>query len=209
MGMIFGWALVGATLALALPALADAKTVTIGPRMQPSLNISEGCAFEHPDCGYVQSALPKSLLVRIPANGTITAWRVEGFKGTARLLIFKAHHGRYTIVSRSRAHHKRCVVTNSSGICGPAFSTVYTFSTHQPARKDEFIGIELISPANCNTTPDDQACADIGVFTGFTTNPVKGASGKYFDPTPALRHATNPKQSTSGEIMVNADLKTG
>lgn len=197
-------------LAAAFPGLALARTVTVGPAMGTLVNAGFGCAFEHPSCAYANVSLQKPQLTRIPARGTITTWRVETFDGTARLLILLKRHGQFQVVTRSRRQFKKCVVTNSSGICGPGFSRVYTFHTHLSVKSGEYLGIQLLSPKNCNTTPDDQTCSNIGYYDGTTVSPVHGSSYRYFDPAQSSRLSSPKKEpGGNGQIMVNADLRTG
>jgi hypothetical protein len=198
---------------LALPAVAAAatSTVTLGPQLPASSGISEGCAFEHADCADLQTALDSGLLVQAPSNGTITTWRVDGFQGTAQLLIVQADMGgTYTVLRRSAAETEPCI--ESGDFCGP-FGGFYAFTTSLQIAAGQYIGIELESPANCNDSPDDDTCADIGYTAGSEANPISGTY-QYFDPTPADNAPTAPEgiggdgQPAQGELLYDADEVT-
>jgi hypothetical protein len=192
------------------PSLARADTViTLGPTLSTGGGVSESCpsamlsgnpGAAEPDCAYVNSTEPSGVIAQAPADGEITTWRVAGFQGTARLLVLDATGGGgYEIVQKSAAETEPCVITDS--FCGPSLSP-YVFTTNLPIQKGEYIGIEGISPDDCNGTPDQpEACTFIGVGPGSSTS-------EYWDTAPAVGAPATPSGSDTGRL-VNADEDIG
>ena len=143
-----------------------------------------------------------------PVGGTITNWSVEDFDGTARLLVLTANEdGTYMVTARSPEQTEPCVI---SSMCGPAFGVVYTFSSNLTIAAGQYIGVELISPANCKESPDDETCATIGFSDPNAGSPSLSDRYTYLEPTPAEGSPQAPnKTRVEGEILVSAELQTG
>ena len=190
------------------PALAQAQTVTLGPAMT-NAGAEESCPtmpgggppVAFPDCAYVNSTEPAGVIAQALADGTITTWRIDGFQGTARLLVLQATGGGgYEVVQRSAATpDEPCV--NTGSFCGPSL-TPYVFTTNLPIKKGQYLGVEGISGANCNGTPDQpNPCTFIGIGPN-------GSASEYFDTTPAPNTPTAPSGNDTGRL-VNADEVVG
>ncbi len=190
------------------PALAQAQTVTLGPPMT-NAGAEESCPtmpgggppVAFPDCAYVNSAEPTGVIAQAPADGTITTWRIDGFQGTARLLVLQATGGGgYEVVQRSAATpDEPCVTANN--FCGPSL-TPYVFTTDLPIKQGQYLGVEAISGANCDGTPDQpNPCTFIGIGPN-------GSASQYFDTAPAANTPTVPSGNDTGRL-VNADEVTG
>lgn len=201
--------LLALVLSLVLAASAAAETVRLGPKLGIDTGTAVGCALEAPDCAYSDTTLVPSLALnaQAPVGGTITSWSVEDFDGTARLLVLTANEdGTYTVTARSPEEAEPCVI---SSICGPASGVVYTFSSNLAIAAGQYIGVELISPANCKESPDDETCTMIGFSDPNAGSPSLSDRHAYFEPTPVEGSPQAPKEThLEGEILVSAELQT-
>jgi hypothetical protein len=186
---------------LAAPSLAKASTVTLGPALPAATGNSAGCVTA--DCAYVNTALPAGVLAKAKSSGTITAWRVQNFDGSARLLILQPRAGgKYSIVHESAEVSKACV-SDSAG-CFPA-STVSTFNTNLTIAAGQRIGIELLKTSACNGAT---SCPQDGFWSGTVGSAYK-ATSQFFNSTPPQNARTAPTRSQQTAMLVNASEQLG
>jgi hypothetical protein len=76
-----------------------------------------------------------------------------------------------------------------------------------PVIGGDYIGLELISAANCPLSLDQRGCAEVGTFDGFGT-PLVRAFNDYFDPPPPPGVPARPTGvNQPGEILFNAQVQ--
>lgn len=202
-------------LALSPSALAAAGATTLGPGLAAPED-GEACppGSDHftptVDCVFFQTIGMAGVLTQSPTDGTITTWRVDAFRGSARLVVLRpTGDGRYSITARSARETVPCQSDPPVlPTCGP-ITVPAQFATNLPIHKGDYIGIEVFNPPSCESLlGNNQACASVGVYTSGTG--IQSAVFQEVDVTPADNTLFTPSRPVTGlELDFNADVVPG
>ena len=201
-----------ATLASSPVALASPGATTLGPGLNAPED-GEACQAgadgftPGTDCLFFQTTGTAGVITQSPTDGTVTTWRVDAFRGSARLVVVHPNSaGSYSITARSAKETVPCQPEPPVfPTCGP-INQPAQFMTSLPIRKGDYIGIEAFNPPSCQKVlSNDQACADVGIYVNGTG--IENATLEAVDATPADNIPFTPSRSfTRFELDFNADV---